>query len=134
GKGADGGRLGSLAAASGFCLGHAALWLVLSRQVRFLLPSLAVLAALIEAGLPRALAAGWPRAVGTAALHLGIGFNVLLISTHFASHNPLPVVLGLEPEGRYLRREVPGGDYAVFEHIDGALPPDARILFGASGN
>jgi GT2 family glycosyltransferase len=123
-----------LAVAGGIGLAHALLWLFLSRQVRFLLPALSVGAALIEASLPLALEPGRWRSTWMGALKLGIGFNVVLIATHFAAHNPLPVVLGLEPEKSYLCREVPGGDYAVFEAIDRLLPLESRILFGGSGN
>ena len=115
-------------------VGHAMLWLLLSRQIRFLLPAIALWAALIGASLPSALPANLPRAIASGALRIALAFNVLVISTHFAAHNPLPVVLGFEAEASYLEREVPGGDYSVFATIARELPVDCRILFGATGS
>ncbi len=123
-----------LLVALALCAGHGLLWVSLSRQIRFLLPSLAPAAALIAGSLYGWLPRDRWREAVAAALKLGLAFNVALITTYFAAHNPLPVVLGIEPEGRYLRREVPGGDYAVFEFIDQALPRDSYLLFAGSGN
>jgi 4-amino-4-deoxy-L-arabinose transferase-like glycosyltransferase len=115
-------------------IAHGALWLILSRQIRFLLPAIALWAALIEAALPAALEPGKWRAITSLALRLGVAFDVLVIATNFAAHNPVPVVLGLEPEALYLDRELPGGDYAVFAFIEKELPASSRVLFGGLGN
>lgn len=110
---------------------HFSAWVLLTQQVRFLLPCLALLAALGSAGL------------GSAARHFGLVrfplaaaslLNVALSALHFAHVSPLPVVLGLEPREVYLDRSLPGGDYRVFDHIEKRLPSDARILFGSLGN
>jgi hypothetical protein len=125
-------RAGGLAAL--LCLGHALFWVATTRQVRFLLPALAIASALIAAGLSDEWFPRRSRAAAAAVVKAALAVNVAFASTHFASHDPLPVVLGLEPEGRYLAREVPGGDYAVFEHIERELPEDAHILLGSLGN
>ncbi len=120
--------------ALGFAVAHALLWIVLSRQVRFLLPALALGAALIGgciwlAAFPRR----WQRLVHGSFL-AGLSANVVLIAAHFAAHNPIPVVMGMESESTYLRREIPGGDYPVFEAVERALPEESKVLFGATGN
>ncbi len=114
-------------------VGFAVFWLLTTRQIRFLLPSLACVAAILGASHAM-LAPGAARTVVTVALWGALAFNTMVISTHFAAHNPIPVVMGFEPEERFLEREIPGGDYALFVHIDRKLPRDARILFAASGN
>jgi hypothetical protein len=114
-------------------LGLAAIWLVLTQQIRFLLPALACLAAIIGAALSRLEGRLAARAI-QGAIALACAFNVLTIGTHFAAHDPVPVVFGLETEDEYLAREIPGGDYAVFAHINSRLEPDARVLFAACGN
>jgi hypothetical protein len=117
-----------------FIVAHAVFWLLTSRQVRFLLPALAFAAALMGASVPALMAAGWLRTVTHAMLCGALLWNTLLSSLHFAAHNPLPVVLGLEPKKAFLEREVPGGDYAVFEYIEEKLPEESFILFGSLGN
>jgi hypothetical protein len=120
-----------------FAAAHAGLWLVTTRQVRFLLPCLAALAAILGAVLP-SLATGRrarPAALlGKAALGAALAWNVLLAALHFAHHAPLPAVLGLETRSSYLARELPCGDHAVFEHIEKSLPEQSRILLGSLGN
>ncbi len=116
-----------------FAAGFGLLWIATTRQIRFLLPALACASAWIGAGLPAVLDGLAGRAV-LAICYAGVAFNTLLVSTHFASHNPLPVVLGCEDPERYLEREIPGGDYAVFAAINKKLPADARLLFGPCGN
>ncbi|MBI4585893.1 MAG: glycosyltransferase family 39 protein [Planctomycetes bacterium] len=116
-----------------FAAGFSLLWIATTRQIRFLLPALACASAWIGAGLPAALDGLASRAV-LALCYAGVAFNTLLVSTHFASHNPLPVVLGFEDPERYLAREVPGGDYPIFAAIDKKLPAEARLLFGPCGN
>lgn len=116
-----------------FLIVHCLFWVVMTHQVRFLLPALAIASALIAVGA----AASRARAVRLFAgggLRFAIAANVILVSIHFSSHDPLPVVLGLESEEHYLQREVPGGDYAVFRHINDRLPGSSRILFGSCGN
>ncbi len=117
-----------------FALAHAAFWVLTTRQVRFLLPALAPAAALLGASVPVLVPAGWPRACAAAAFNASLAINVLIASLHFAHHNPMKVVLGLETRSAYLQREIPGGDYSVFEHIEGSLPPDSFILLGSLGN
>ena len=72
--------------------------------------------------------------LGAALLARTVEVDVLVIATNFAAHNPVPVVLGLEPEDRYLARELPGGDYPIFAYIDRELPERCRVLFGGLGN
>ncbi|MBN1444473.1 MAG: hypothetical protein JXA90_17300 [Planctomycetes bacterium] len=108
-------------------------WILTTHQIRFLLPALAIASALLcasTASFPQGLA----RRATLGLIHAALVFNVLLISLHFAAHNPLRVVLGLESEESYLQREVPGGDYAVFAYIDRHLPLESRLLFGSCGN
>ncbi|MBI4605160.1 MAG: hypothetical protein HY721_24615 [Planctomycetes bacterium] len=120
--------------AAGIALAHALFWAATTRQVRFLLPALAVAAALAGATAPVVLPSGWARRVLAGTLQAAIGLNVLIASLYFASHNPLPVVLGLEGREAFLAREVPCGDYAVFARIERELPPESYILFGSLGN
>jgi len=127
---------GSMALRAGcaFALAHALFWVQTTQQVRFLLPALATGAALISASLPPPERQGTGVRVLRAGMLLACTANVVLASLHFAHHNPLPVVLGLEPRGSYLRREIPCGDYPVFEAIERTLPPDSYILLGSTGN
>ena len=70
----------------------------------------------------------------TGTLYCAMAFNVLVASLHFAYHNPLLVALGLESKEQFLEREIPGGDYRVFEFIERELPADSYILLGSLGN
>ena len=108
-------------------------WLATTHQIRFLLPTLACLAALVGGGLSRILS-GNALVLGRAVLGGAVVLNVTLIGWHFVSHDPLPVVIGLEQKERYLVREIPCGDYPVFIYIERRLEPDARIFMAASGN
>lgn len=127
---------GPTAFRAAFCiaLAHALFWAWTTQQVRFLLPALALFSSLIGATFDLAHAARpfWRPLRG--ALAAACAANVVIAALHFAHHNPLPVVLGLESKGQYLRREIPCGDYAVFEHIERALPESSYILFGSLGN
>lgn len=109
-------------------------WLLLTRQIRFLLPALACFSIVIPGGLvhcfPRPRVGRWARGV----LGLGIALNLGWVFLAFVVRNPLPVALGLESRHRYLERALPGGDYAVFRHIAEHLDTGSHILFGACGN
>ncbi len=117
----------------GFTVAMALFWLCLTRQIRFLLPALALASALLGAGLHLALPeriSRWSRALVYAALLM----NTLFIAARFVTHNPLPVVFGFEGKDRYLSREIACGDYPVFVHMDRTLPADARVFIAASGS
>ena len=119
--------------AAWFFILHGVFWVTATQQIRFLLPALAVAAALIAVALCYWKAKSGSR-LPIVLLQASAFANVLLIAVHFGTHNPLPVVLGFEVEDSYLEREVPGGDYAVFRHIEAKLPLESRILFGSCGN
>jgi hypothetical protein len=109
------------------------MWVATTHQIRFLLPALGIFAALIAASVSN-LPDRWNRGFASSILHIAILTNVVIITVHFASHNPLMVVLGQESRHEFLSRELAGGDYEVFRYIDDALPEDSRILFGSCGN
>ncbi len=110
---------------------HVLLWILTTRQVRFLLPALAVLSALTACGIQRMQTGDrLLRGAVVAAVALNVGMALF----HFAGHRPLGVVLGLESRDAYLEREVPGGDYSMFRFIADELPEDAYLLFGSLGN
>ena len=139
---------------------HFVAWAAATRQIRFLIPTLALASALVAAGLPQlgrlrpskrhgalagtALAwygehgvrhgANGARRLIFASLALGLSINVVLAAYEFAGRRPLGVVLGLESESAYLQRALPGGDYPVFEYIERTLPEDAYVFFAAIGN
>ena len=113
--------------------GLALFWVLMSRQIRFLLPALACVSAILG-GSQFLYEKTIYRRVLVTCLGISFAFNTLVISTHFASHNPIPVVLGFEHQEQYLAREVPGGDYPLFQHINTKLPQNAYVLFAASGN
>lgn len=117
-----------------FMVAHFVFWNVTTRQVRFLLPSLACASAMLGASVPAFLGPAWSRTVFGVALHLAMAVGVILGGVEFAGINPLPVVLGLEKEESFLRRAVPGGDYAVFEYIEREVPEDSFIFFASLGN
>lgn len=121
---------GKLVAA--FALAHLGSWIVTTHQVRFALPALALLAALLGAGAA-SLSSRLHARVGWSLMQTAIACNVLIIAIHFAAHRPLGVVLGQETRERFLEREVPGGDWAVFHYIEERLPRDARIFFASCG-
>ncbi len=113
---------------------HALFWTLTTQQVRFLLPALALFSAVMGA-TTNPLVAGSPSwSPFRAAIVVACASNVVITALHFAQHNPLKVVLGLESRSAYLNREIPCGDYAVFEHIENALPESSWILFGSLGN
>lgn len=117
-----------------FLVVEAVFWSLMTHQVRFLLPGLALAAALIGAAFPTVIAVGWPRRVARGLLNVTLAFNVLIVAVYFAAHNPLAVVLGVEGRTQYLSREVAGGDYPIFAFIEERLPDDSYILFGSLGN
>jgi 4-amino-4-deoxy-L-arabinose transferase-like glycosyltransferase len=116
-----------------FFLLECLVWVGMTRQIRFLLPALALASALLGATLPLLLD-GRGRRLARGVVHAALAVNCLVISIYFASHNPLPVALGLEARERYLARELPGGDFAVFDFIERELPQESYILFGSLGN
>jgi len=116
-----------------FTIAYALAWVMTTHQVRFLLPALALAAALLGAGVAR-FPEGLARTTVRAVLAIAVFSNVLLVAIHFAAHRPLGVVLGQESRESFLEREVPGGDWAVFEHIAKQLPPDARVFFASCGS
>ncbi len=118
-----------------FCFAalYVLVWVGTTHQIRFLLPALGFGAALLAASVAL-LEVDWHRKLASRMFQFSAAINVLIISVHFASHNPLPVVLGLESRHAYLARELAGGDYPVFHFIDEKLPEDSRILFGSCGN
>lgn len=119
---------------AGFALAWFAFWIATTRQVRFLLPAAACAASLLGAAVPGAIRSRGLRRAAAASFGAAFALDVLIVAVYFAAHSPLAVVLGVESERSYLRREVPGGDYPVFEHIERELPPESHILLGSMGN
>ncbi|MGQ9592736.1 MAG: hypothetical protein ACUVYA_20860, partial [Planctomycetota bacterium] len=117
-----------------FALAWSAFWIATTRQVRFLLPAAACAASLLGAAVPGAVRSRGLRAAAAASFGAAFALDVLIVAVYFAAHCPLAVVLGVEPESSYLRREIPGGDYPVFEHIERELPRESHILLGSMGN
>lgn len=115
-------------------LAWAIFWVATTRQVRFLLPALACLGALAGAAIPCAIRSELARRLALFSLKAAFALDLLVVSFYFAAHCPLAVVLGIESQRSYLRREVPGGDYAVFEFIEKELPRESYLLFGSMGN
>ncbi len=113
---------------------HGVFWLTSTRQVRFLLPALAIASALVAVSLPLMKLRQWPSRALRACLTAAFAVNVLIAATHFAHQRPMGVVLGQESRPDYLHRVTPGGDYAVFESIEQNLPADSYIFFAALGN
>ncbi|MEM7232900.1 MAG: hypothetical protein AAF517_12025 [Planctomycetota bacterium] len=116
-----------------FALGHIALWVITTHQIRFLLPGLALVAALVPAAIERIRSQVLSTALRS-VLVAAVAINVAFVSIHFAAHNPLPFVCGLEDRDQFLERELPGDDYSAFRFINERLPKDARVLFGSCGN
>jgi hypothetical protein len=112
---------------------HGLFWLAMTHQVRFLLPALALASALMAAAVG-SLHNQLIRRLAMLLLAAAMACNVSLIGKHFASHDALRFVLGLESRHQFLEREVAGDDYAVFRHIEEELPESSRILFGSCGN
>lgn len=107
-------------------------WLSATLQARFIVPALAILAALAPAAW-RTLGVGfakWARAATVLGVLL-CAPSILLIVVQEA---PLAHALGLESTERALDRRLPGGDAALFRQIPEVVPSDGKILFGASGN
>lgn len=116
-----------------FLVLHGLAWIALTHQVRFLLPGLALVSALTAVSVC-SLGGVWNRRLVLVLLSAAMVSNVSVIAKHFASHNALPFVLGLESRDRFLDREVAGGDYRVFRYIEEHLPTSSRVLFGSCGN
>lgn len=113
--------------------GLTVLWVVMTRQIRFLIPALAGASVLVGAAIPLVLE-GRPLRWSLRVLALALGLNVWLIGADFISNNPLPVVFGMESRTGFLTREIPCGDYPVFHYINSRLPGDAYVFMAASGN
>ena len=116
-----------------FALAHLATWVFTTHQIRFLLPALALtasLASVSQARFPSARVRAVTSGVLLASAMVGFGFY----GVQFSLRNPLPVVFGLEDEDVFRDRNLPGGDYAVFQYIEEELPESSRILFGSCGN
>ena len=74
------------------------------------------------------LANVWTKRLALVLLFSAMSLNVVVMAAHFAFHNPLPVVFGLESREHFLDREVPGKDYQVFRYIEEQLPTSSRLL------
>ena len=113
---------------------HFVVWATMTRQIRFLLPACALFGALLSASLVAVQLPSVGRRVVHGTLMVAFSANLLMASLCFGHHRPLAVVLGLESESEYLDRQIPGGDYAVFEFINQTLPDDSYLLFASLGN
>jgi hypothetical protein len=145
---------GSLRLIALFSLAYLALWASPSSsfQMRFLVPITPLLAVLGAAAI-RHLASLTRRAVGTAGPRLLAGAVALLLLLNLppftALHEvdrvgwqgwlnnvlrdvPVSVVVGGETADSFLRRNV--RSYAVWQHANAALPPEARVLSWANGD
>ncbi len=116
-----------------FTVCFVAIWVLTTRQMRFLIPSLAVLSVVIAYGVVELRSLG-ARRIATFALIGAFTLNLGSMLMRFASHNPLPVAFGLESEDRFKEREIACGDYPVFAFLNEKLPQDARVFLAASGN
>lgn len=107
-------------------------WVTSTRQVRFLVPSLAIVAALIPAAtrvLGRA-ALPWTRAAQFAGALVATGIVAIIV----AREAPAAHAIGAESFERARARRLPGGDATLFARIPDLVPADGRILFGACGH
>lgn len=116
-----------------FTVAFLGIWMVTTRQMRFLVPSLAIFAVVIAA-VVISLESAWARRAMVTGLAAAFILNVALMSLRFASHSPLPVAFGLESEDEFREREIACGDYPVFAYLDERLPPDAHVFLAAAGN
>jgi hypothetical protein len=109
-------------------------WSVTSQQLRFLLPAIALAAALGAAGLANLAGLAGSRAarivLGLAALAIGIS---LIVPDQYgrpfaagALAERLPVDLGLESRQQYLERNLQS--YSLFDHIRRTLPPGEPVF------
>ena len=109
-------------------------WAATSQQLRFLLPAIALGAALGAAGLANLAAAAGARSarivLGFAAAAAGLA---LIVPDQYgrpfapaALAERLPVVLGLETRQQYLERNLQS--YALFDHIGKTLPPGEPVF------
>ncbi|MCI0650242.1 MAG: hypothetical protein L0Z55_00015, partial [Planctomycetes bacterium] len=108
-------------------------WALTTRQVRFLLPALAVFAALLPAGW-EAIASARLRACVRCAVAAAILLSLAPHALLFTSDAPLAYAVGRESAEAACARNFPGGDYALFRDLARAVPPDGKILFAGSGN
>ncbi|MEM7262834.1 MAG: phospholipid carrier-dependent glycosyltransferase [Planctomycetota bacterium] len=109
------------------------LWILTTRQVRFLVPTLALLNALVPVGI---VAMG--SRVGQVSLRLGlIAAMALSFVSHlilFGTEAPVAYAVGLESHEANRARRLPGGDALLFARIATYVAEDERVLFAASGN
>lgn len=107
-------------------------WVTSTRQIRFLVPCLAILAALIPAAtrtLGRA-ALPWTRATQFASALVATGIIAVVV----AREAPVAHAIGAESFEQARARRLPGGDATLFARIPEVVPADGRILFGACGH
>lgn len=94
-------------------------WLFTSEQLRYLLPALPALAVAISisaASLDRRF-----RSILLATVVPGL----LVTAAWFLLQNPVAVVAGAESRNAYLERSL--DHYPIYETVNSALPPDARV-------
>ena len=115
------------------CAGLVALWLSTTRQMRFLVPTLALLAALIPVGWC-ALREQWARRSAHALVVAGVALGLIAPLLILSNEAPLAFALGLESAEEIRARNLPGGDADLFARIPEVVPPSGKILFAASGN
>ncbi len=109
------------------------LWLTTTQQIRFLLPGLAVLFALVPIALESTVSINERRVYVTAL----VGCISLSFVSHFilfGREAPVAYAVGLESAESNRARRLPGGDSALFARIGSHVAEDERILFAASGN
>jgi hypothetical protein len=109
-------------------------WTVTSQQLRFLIPAIALSAALGGAGLANLAAAAGSRA---ARAVLAVAVIVMAVSLVVPEQNGapfvaaslasrLPVDLGLESRQQYLGRSI--RSYGIFDYINRTLPPKEPVF------
>jgi hypothetical protein len=109
-------------------------WAVTSQQLRFLIPTIALVAVLAGAGLSNLSNRLGARPVSAVlALVLLVEISFLFISDQYGKPflsntfaDRLPVVVGLESRKAYLERSVQS--FAMFDHINRTLPEDERVF------
>ena len=108
---------------------HAAIWLVLSPQVRLYLHGLGLLAAVAGAGWARMRRRGGASSrLVSATMVLAVAFSVgNLAVIQRALSDPFPVVAGMIDRDDYLRRMVDG--HEAIDFINRNLPPGSQVLF-----
>ena len=107
-------------------------WSQTTLQVRFLLPTLAIFAALIPAGVEV-----FDRRVARALGGVVAAGVLLALSSHailWTDRAPLAYAFGLESADEARARNLPGSDYEVFRRIPEVVPANGRIFVAAAGN